>query len=76
MPAKTATGTIAIRVADSNDHCPTLISSHASLCSNKKTVYVTAVDHDYGPNSAPFTFMIVPDGTQGNWDVEAFNGKV
>lgn len=75
IPAKTATGTIAIRVTDSNDHCPTLTSSHTSLCSNKKTVYVTAVDHDHGLNGAPFTFMVVPDETQGKWEVEAVNGE-
>lgn len=75
MPAKTATGTIAIKVTDSNDHCPTLTSSHTSLCSDKKTVYVTAVDHDHGPNGAPFMFTVVPDGTQGKWDVEDVNGE-
>lgn len=75
IPAKTATGTIAIKVTDSNDHCPTLTSSHTSLCSDKKTVYVTAVDHDHGPNGAPFMFTVVPDGTQGKWDVEDVNGE-
>lgn len=75
IPSKTATGTIAIQVTDSNDHCPTLITKHNSLCSNEKTVFVTGCDEDVSPNSAPFTFRIITDGTQGNWVVEVINGK-
>lgn len=75
MPSKTATGTIAIQVTDSNDHCPTLTTTHSSLCSDKKTVYVTAFDEDFSPNAAPFTFTIIPDGTRGSWDIEVINGK-
>ncbi|XP_024114899.1 desmoglein-2 [Oryzias melastigma] len=73
MPPKTATGTIAIKVADSNDHCPTLTSTHSSLCSDKKTVFVTAFDEDADPNAAPFFFNIVPEGTRGSWEVEVVN---
>ncbi|XP_044055451.1 uncharacterized protein LOC122877664 isoform X2 [Siniperca chuatsi] len=73
MPSKTATGTIAIQVTDSNDHCPTLTTTHSSLCSDGKTVYVTAFDEDVSPNAAPLTFRIIPDGTQGNWDVEVIS---
>ncbi|KAM9849232.1 uncharacterized protein ACBR49_008487 [Aulostomus maculatus] len=74
MPSKTATGTIAIQVADSNDHCPTLTTTYNSLCSDEKTVFVTGVDEDQGQNGAPFTFRIISDGTRGNWDVEGING--
>lgn len=74
-PSKTATGTIEIQVADSNDHCPTLTTSHSSLCSDEKTVYVTAFDEDASPNAAPFTFTIMPEGTRGSWDMELLNGK-
>uniref|UniRef100_A0A3Q0QS60 Si:ch73-74h11.1 n=1 Tax=Amphilophus citrinellus TaxID=61819 RepID=A0A3Q0QS60_AMPCI len=73
MPSKTATGTIAIQVADSNDHCPTLTTTHTSLCSDKKSVYVTGIDEDVSPNAAPFTFRIIPDGTRGSWVVEVIN---
>uniref|UniRef100_A0A087X4C9 Si:ch73-74h11.1 n=1 Tax=Poecilia formosa TaxID=48698 RepID=A0A087X4C9_POEFO len=73
MPAKTATGTIAIQVTDSNDHCPTLTTTYNSLCSDKKTVYVTAFDEDVSPNAAPFTFQIIPEGTRGNWEIEVIN---
>ncbi|KAM6921201.1 desmoglein-2.1-like [Xenentodon cancila] len=73
MPSKTATGTIAIQVTDSNDHCPTLTSKHTSLCSDKKTVYVTGFDEDASPNAAPFTFTIIPDGTKGTWAPELIN---
>ncbi|TWW57293.1 Desmoglein-2 Cadherin family member 5 HDGC [Takifugu flavidus] len=70
----TATGTIGIKVTDSNDHCPTLTSTHSSLCADKKTVYVTALDEDANPNAAPFTFTIDPEGSQGSWDIEVING--
>lgn len=75
MPTKTATGTIAIQVIDSNDHCPTLTTTHNSLCSDEKTVFVTGFDEDVSPNAAPFTFRIISDGTDGSWDVEVINGK-
>lgn len=75
MPLKTATGTIAIQVTDFNDHCPTLTTTHSSLCSDKKTVHVTGFDEDVSPNADPFTFEIVPDGTRGKWVVEVINGK-
>uniref|UniRef100_A0A8C8DQW4 Si:ch73-74h11.1 n=1 Tax=Oryzias sinensis TaxID=183150 RepID=A0A8C8DQW4_9TELE len=74
MPPKTATGTIAIQVADSNDHCPTLSSTASTLCSDKNTVFITAFDEDAYPNAAPFSFAIVPEGTKGSWDLEVING--
>ncbi|XP_028258908.1 desmoglein-2-like isoform X2 [Parambassis ranga] len=73
MPSKTATGTIAIQVIDSNDHCPKLTTTHSRVCSDEKTVYVTALDEDASPNAAPYTFRIIPDGTRGSWDVEVLN---
>ncbi|XP_058495080.1 desmoglein-2.1-like [Solea solea] len=73
MPAKTATGTIAIQVSDFNDHCPTLKTSHVTLCSNKKMVYVTGLDEDSYPNAAPFTFRILSEGTHGSWVLEVLN---
>lgn len=75
MPAKTATGTLAIKVMDSNDHCPTLTTSHNSLCDNQKTVIVTGHDVDANPNAAPFSFKIVPEGTRGSWTVGQINGE-
>uniref|UniRef100_A0A7N5ZYP5 Cadherin domain-containing protein n=1 Tax=Anabas testudineus TaxID=64144 RepID=A0A7N5ZYP5_ANATE len=73
MPSKTATGTIAIQVTDSNDHCPILTTTHSNMCSNEKTVYVTGFDEDVSPNAAPFTFRIIPERTHGNWDIEVIN---
>lgn len=75
MPSKTATGTIAIQVTDTNDHCPTLTTTRTSLCADEKTINVTGFDEDNSPNAAPFTFTIVPEGTQGSWDVEVISGK-
>ncbi|KAK1896585.1 Desmoglein-2 [Dissostichus eleginoides] len=73
MPSKTATGTIAIQVLDSNDHCPTLTTTHSTQCTDETTVYVTAFDEDANPNGAAFTFRVIPDGTRGSWDVEVVN---
>uniref|UniRef100_A0A667WU57 Si:ch73-74h11.1 n=1 Tax=Myripristis murdjan TaxID=586833 RepID=A0A667WU57_9TELE len=73
MPSKTATGTLAIQVVDSNDHCPSLTTNYENVCADEKTVYVTGFDEDVKPNSAPFSFRIVPEGTKGNWDVEVIN---
>uniref|UniRef100_A0A3Q3GU10 Si:ch73-74h11.1 n=1 Tax=Labrus bergylta TaxID=56723 RepID=A0A3Q3GU10_9LABR len=75
MPAKTATGTIAIEVTDSNDHCPTLTTTYNHLCTDVKTVYVTGFDEDVSPNGAPFTFRIITEGTNGKWEVEVINGE-
>ncbi|RXM96961.1 Desmoglein-2 [Acipenser ruthenus] len=65
LPAKTATGTVAIQVEDFNDHCPTLTSTSTDMCSDDKSVIVTAVDEDADPNSVPFKYKIVdePEGT-------------
>ncbi|KAK1172843.1 desmoglein-2-like [Acipenser oxyrinchus oxyrinchus] len=76
LPAKTATGTVAIQVEDFNDHCPALTSTSTDMCSDDKSVIVTAVDEDADPNSAPFKYEIVdePEGTAQNWKVEHLNG--
>ncbi|KAK1896668.1 Desmoglein-2 [Dissostichus eleginoides] len=73
MPAKTATGTIAIQVEDFNDHCPTLTSQIQTLCIPDDAVIVNAKDEDFFPNGSPFTFEIIPEGTQGKWQVEHYN---
>ncbi|KAK5609285.1 hypothetical protein CRENBAI_012822 [Crenichthys baileyi] len=73
MPAKTATGTIAIQVEDFNDNCPMLTSDFQSMCTSKDSVIVNAKDQDPYPNGAPFEFTIVSEGTKGNWQVEHYN---
>ncbi|CAL8307288.1 unnamed protein product [Lota lota] len=73
MPSVTATGTIAIQVEDFNDHCPTLTSNVETMCTTANAFTVSAVDEDAFPNSAPFHFFILPEGTQGKWDVEHLN---
>lgn len=75
MPAKTATGTIAIQVEDLNDHCPTLTSNVQTLCIPNDAIIVNARDDDAYPNGPPFNFAIVPEGTQGKWQVEHLNGE-
>uniref|UniRef100_A0A3Q3J0M2 Cadherin domain-containing protein n=1 Tax=Monopterus albus TaxID=43700 RepID=A0A3Q3J0M2_MONAL len=73
MPDKTATGTIAIQVEDFNDHCPTLTNNIQTMCTTQDAVTVSAKDADPFPNGPPFDFVIVPEGTQGKWQVEHLN---
>ncbi|XP_028987487.1 desmoglein-2-like protein [Betta splendens] len=72
-PSKTATGTIAIQVEDFNDHCPILTTTSHSMCLDNKVIYVTAVDKDEFPNSAPFEFSVVQGSSNGKWAVEQLN---
>uniref|UniRef100_A0A3Q0QVB1 Cadherin domain-containing protein n=1 Tax=Amphilophus citrinellus TaxID=61819 RepID=A0A3Q0QVB1_AMPCI len=73
MPGKTATGTIAIQVEDFNDHCPTLTSDIQTMCTTADAVIVTANDEDAFPNGPPFVFELLPEGTEGKWQVEHLN---
>ncbi|XP_039610597.1 desmoglein-2-like [Polypterus senegalus] len=75
MPAKTSTGTIAIQVEDFNDHCPTLTTTSTNLCTDEKSIVVTAVDQDFDPNGPPFKFAIVnePNIKQKQWTIEKIN---
>ncbi|XP_070689057.1 desmoglein-2.1-like [Pempheris klunzingeri] len=73
MPAQTATGTIAIQVNDINDNCPTLTSSIETMCTTADSVIVSAKDEDKFPNGPPFNFIIIPEGTEGKWQVENLN---
>ncbi|XP_029447034.1 desmoglein-2 [Rhinatrema bivittatum] len=69
LPGQTATGTIALKVEDANDNCPTIVEPIQTVCDDTKYINVTAVDKDAFPNGAPFTFTIVdePPGTAKNW---------
>nr|XP_033789665.1 desmoglein-2 [Geotrypetes seraphini] len=77
LPGKTATGTIEIRVEDSNDNCPTIVNSIQSVCHDAKFINITAKDEDAFPNSAPFTFTIVdePVGAAKDWLIGNKDGK-
>ncbi|TSK58112.1 Desmoglein-2 [Bagarius yarrelli] len=68
--SKTATGTVAIQVEDFNDHCPTLTNKTQPMCTTQEVVYATAEDGDAFPNAEPFTFKIIPEGTDGKWQLE------
>ncbi|XP_068604476.1 desmoglein-2-like protein [Brachionichthys hirsutus] len=72
-PSKTATGTIAIQVEDFNDHCPTLTSTSQTMCLEDNAIYVTAIDEDDFPNSAPFEFTVIPGRSDGDWIEEPLN---
>uniref|UniRef100_A0AAY4CW34 Cadherin domain-containing protein n=1 Tax=Denticeps clupeoides TaxID=299321 RepID=A0AAY4CW34_9TELE len=73
LPAKTATGTIAIQVEDYNDHCPTLTRPAQTVCYGDSAVYVTAVDEDAFPNGAPFEFRVDTTSTKEKWTIERLN---
>nr|XP_020451505.1 desmoglein-2-like isoform X2 [Monopterus albus]XP_020451506.1 desmoglein-2-like isoform X3 [Monopterus albus] len=73
IPSKTATGTIAIQVEDFNDHCPKLTTTAHTMCLEDNVIYVTAVDEDAFPNSAPFEFSVIQESSKGKWTVEHFN---
>lgn len=75
VPAKTATGTIALKVEDTNDHCPILTSSYHQTCDNNKVVNVTAFDEDANPNAAPFQFALIEEESVGKWQMVPINGK-
>lgn len=75
VPAKTATGTIALKVEDSNDQCPTLTSTYQQVCSDNKVVDVTAFDEDADPNGAPYEFVMVEEKSMGKWQMVTINGK-
>ncbi|XP_048107933.1 desmoglein-2-like [Alosa alosa] len=71
---RTATGTIAINVQDSNDNCPKLTSTYQNICTDSKVVYMSAIDEDFSPNGEPFHFSIISEQTTGPWETEKLNG--
>ncbi|NXT84217.1 DSG2 protein, partial [Zapornia atra] len=73
---KTVTGTIVIRVTDENDNCPVIVNAVQTVCSDAKSVSVTAKDLDGYPNSDPFSFTIMdkPEGTAKKWIIASSNG--
>ncbi|XP_078071769.1 desmoglein-2-like [Mustelus asterias] len=56
--ASTSTGTIVIRLEDANDHVPTFENLHPCICSNSKSLNLTAFDLDGHPYGAPFHFEV------------------
>ncbi|TKS79694.1 Desmoglein-2 Cadherin family member 5 HDGC [Collichthys lucidus] len=72
-PSKTATGTIAIQVEDYNDHCPELTDTIQTMCLDDNALYITAIDKDEFPNSAPFDFSVIETDSKQKWTVEPYN---
>ncbi|XP_057714379.1 desmoglein-2-like protein [Corythoichthys intestinalis] len=73
ITSKTATGTIAIQVEDFNDHCPIVTTTSHTMCYGENVLFITAVDKDEFPNSAPFDFTVISASSHGKWSVEHFN---
>uniref|UniRef100_A0A8C9WH67 Desmoglein-2-like n=1 Tax=Scleropages formosus TaxID=113540 RepID=A0A8C9WH67_SCLFO len=73
VPSQTATGTVAIMVEDTNDHCPELVQTLQSVCTDKSILYITAHDADPEPNGPPFEFTVVSADDSAAWGVEHIN---
>ncbi|KAM9223198.1 desmoglein-2 [Leptosomus discolor] len=76
FPKKTVTGTVVIQVKDENDNCPVIVNAVQTVCSDAKSVDVTANDLDGHPNSDPFSFTVIdePQGTAKQWMIASSNG--
>ncbi|NWX15126.1 DSG2 protein, partial [Aegotheles bennettii] len=76
LPKKTATGTVVVQVKDENDNCPVIVNPVQTVCSDTKSVDVTANDLDGYPNSEPFSFTVIdePEGTAKKWIIASRNG--
>ncbi|NXC18849.1 DSG2 protein, partial [Corythaeola cristata] len=76
FPKKTVTGTVVIHVQDENDNCPVIVNPVQTVCSDAKSVDVTASDLDGYPNSDPFSFTVIdePEGTAKKWIIASGNG--
>ncbi|NXP55679.1 DSG2 protein, partial [Heliornis fulica] len=75
LPKKTVTGTVVIQVKDENDNCPVIVNAVQTVCSDAKSVDVTASDLDGYPNSDPFSFTVIdkPEGTAKKWIIASRN---
>lgn len=73
VPSKTVTGTIALTVEDSNDHCPMLTSTYQRACTNTKVVNISAFDAD--DNAIPLFFRLIDEESHGKWQMKPIDGK-
>ncbi|NWX04869.1 DSG2 protein, partial [Caloenas nicobarica] len=75
-PMKTITGTVVVQIKDENDNCPVLVNPVQTVCSDAKSVDVTARDLDGYPYSDPFSFTVIdePEGTAKKWIIATRNG--
>lgn len=76
-PSKTVTGTIAIQVENSNDHCPTIPTTMTRVCSNEQFIDFTIEDRDSHPHGGPFTVTILdqPERMSDRWVISRIDGK-
>ncbi|NWX88842.1 DSG2 protein, partial [Nothoprocta pentlandii] len=73
-PKKTVTGTVLLQVEDANDNCPVIVDPVRTVCSDTKSIDVTAADLDSYPNSAPFSFTLIEqEGTTNEWMIGSRN---
>ncbi|KGL72650.1 Desmoglein-2, partial [Tinamus guttatus] len=73
-PKKTVTGTVLLQIEDVNDNCPTIVDPVRTVCSDTKSIDVTAADPDSYPNSAPFSFTLIEqEKTANKWMIGSRN---
>ncbi|NXD15544.1 DSG2 protein, partial [Nothocercus nigrocapillus] len=73
-PKKTVTGTVLLQVEDVNDNCPVIVDPVRTVCSDTKSIDVTAADPDSYPNSAPFRFTLIEqEETANKWMIGSRN---
>lgn len=72
------TATLIITLKETNDFPPQIFPLSGSVCRDtgrtSSGLIVTAVDEDFPPHAAPFTFEI-PDYLPINWTINPVNGK-
>lgn len=69
ISSRTATGTIALQVADVNDNCPSLNTTLEYVCTDTEVIPIAGFDPDGDPNGAPFSFKLVPESSRGDWEL-------
>ena len=73
------TATVAITLKETNDFPPQLFPLSGSVCRDtgrgSSGLVVTAVDEDFPPHAAPFSFEMPDDDLSINWTVVQVNGK-
>ncbi|KAJ6662160.1 hypothetical protein lerEdw1_012625 [Lerista edwardsae] len=76
-PSKTVTGTIAIQVENSNDHCPTIPTTMTRVCSDAQFIDFPIEDRDAHPHGGPFTVTILdqPERMSDQWVISRVDGS-
>ncbi|XP_047466252.1 cadherin-like protein 26 isoform X2 [Mugil cephalus] len=76
QPPATSTCIINVNLRDINDHKPSLVNGHLTLCGNKDNKVVVSVeDMDAHPYAGPFSFSLADDDLKELWKLEPAFGE-